>query len=197
LEHYTRFQLTESGISPISHPGMRGGNYLAAGIEHDQHGAPTASGETHTRMNDKRLNKFNSLKERRDLFVVEGDPDAQIGVISWGSVAGTALEAVRTARAEGLAVKLLIPKLVYPVAEQVYAEFFASLRRCVVVEQSYQGQLHRIIRMWVDTPREFTALAKSGANPIVPAEIVAAIHAMADAPTRIRRRDNSDLLNPI
>lgn len=197
LEHYTRFQLTESGISPISHPGMRGGNYLAAGIEHDQHGAPTASGETHTRMNDKRLNKFNSLKERRDLFVVEGDPDAQIGVISWGSVAGTALEAVRTARAEGLAVKLFMPKLVYPVAEQVYAEFFASLRRCVVVEQSHQGQLHRIIRMWVDTPREFTALAKSGANPIVPAEIVAAIRAMADAPTRIRRRANSDLLNQI
>ena len=34
LEHYTRFRITESGVSPISHPGMAKGNYLASGIEH-------------------------------------------------------------------------------------------------------------------------------------------------------------------
>ncbi|MDO8793133.1 MAG: 2-oxoacid:acceptor oxidoreductase family protein, partial [Vicinamibacterales bacterium] len=44
LEHYMRFQITESGVSPISHPGMEGGNYLASGIEHAESGAPTASG---------------------------------------------------------------------------------------------------------------------------------------------------------
>ena len=33
---YARFQLTESGVSPISHPGMEGGNYLASGIEHNE-----------------------------------------------------------------------------------------------------------------------------------------------------------------
>ena len=76
LGNYQRFGLTDSGISPISHPGMRGGNYLAAGIEHDERGAPTASGEMHARMNDKRLKKLDPLKQRRDLFVIEGDPDA-------------------------------------------------------------------------------------------------------------------------
>src|SRR5207248_2389383 len=39
---YARFKLTESGISPISHPGMPGGNYLASGIEHNEMGRPTA-----------------------------------------------------------------------------------------------------------------------------------------------------------
>ena len=197
LEDYTRFRFTESGVSPLSHPGMKGGNYLAAGIEHDEAGAPTASGELHARMNDKRLNKLDPLKQRRDLFVVEGDPDAAIGLISWGSVAGIALEALRTVRAEGLEVKLLIPKLLYPVAEEVYAEFFASLKRCVVVEQSHQGQLHRVIRMWAEVPREFTSLAKSGANPISPADIVAAIRAMAQPARRGSRRATSDLLNPL
>ena len=196
-EHYTRFQFTESGISPLSHPGMEGGNYLAAGIEHDEHGAPTASGELHARMNDKRLHKLRPLHHRRDLFVIEGEPDARVGLISWGSVAGIALEALRTVRAEGLEVKLLIPKLVYPVAEEIYAEFFASLERCLVIEQSHQGQLHRIIRMWVDVPREFTALAKSGANPISPDDIIAAIRAMARPAPRALRRATSDLLNPL
>ncbi len=178
---YNRFKITDSGVSPLSHPGMPGGSYLAAGIEHNEHGDPTSSGEMHERMNNKRLNKLNPLKTRDDLFILEGDIDAPLGVISWGGMAGAALEAVRTARAQGLPVKLLIPKLLYPIAESVYRDFFASLQRCVVVEQSHQGQLHRLIRMWVDVPRDFTALARSGANPIPPAAIVQRIRVMAES----------------
>ncbi len=169
---YSRFRITPSGISPLSHPGMKGGGYLAAGIEHNERGDPTVNGEMHQRMNEKRLNKFNALKQRRDLFIIEGDPNAVLGVISWGSVAGVAIEAVRIAQARGLSVKLLVPKLVYPISEEIYREFFASVHRCVVVEQSHQGQLHKLIRMWTDVPREFVSLARSGANPIAPAAIV-------------------------
>jgi 2-oxoglutarate/2-oxoacid ferredoxin oxidoreductase subunit alpha len=198
LVNYTRFRLTKTGVSPLSHPGMKGGNYLAAGIEHDERGAPTAKGELHALMNDKRLAKFNPLKKRRDLFVTEGDADAALAVIAWGSVAGIALEGVRKARAEGLEVKLLVPKLLYPIAEDLFAEFFASVRRCVVVEQSHQGQLHRLIRMWVNVPPQFTAFAKSGANPITPDEIVVQIRAMARAAIhRSRRAVAADLLNPL
>jgi 2-oxoglutarate ferredoxin oxidoreductase subunit alpha len=179
LENYVRFRFTESGISPLSHPGMKGGNYLAAGIEHNELGAPTANGEIHARMNDKRLKKMDPLKRRRDLFVFEGDPGATIGLISWGSVAGVALEALHLARAEGLKVRLLVPKLLYPVAEEVYGEFFAPLQRCLVVEQSHQGQLYHIIRMWVPVPPHYEMLAKSGANPIAPEEVLGRIRTMA------------------
>lgn len=179
LENYTRFKITESGVSPLSHPGLKGGNYLAAGIEHNEKGAPTANGEVHARMNDKRLKKLDPVKQRRDLFLVEGDADASLGLIAWGSVAGIAMEAVRAARAQGLKVKLLVPKLLYPVAEDIYREFFASLKKCVVVEQSHQGQLHKVIRMWVDVPKGFEALAKSGANPIAPSDIVEKLQEMA------------------
>ena len=179
LEPYVRFRFTESGISPLSRPGMKGGNYLAAGIEHDERGAPTANGEMHARMNDKRLKKLEPLQRRRDLFVVAGDPEATVGFISWGSVAGVALEALQLAQAENLKVKLLIPKLLYPVAEEIYREFFASLRKCLVIEQSHQGQLYRIIRMWVPVPPEFQSLAKSGANPITPDEVLGAIRKLA------------------
>jgi 2-oxoglutarate ferredoxin oxidoreductase subunit alpha len=181
LERYTRFRFTESGISPLSHPGMKGGNYLAAGIEHNELGAPTASGEMHARMNDKRLGKMDPLKLRRDLFVMEGDPDAPVGLISWGSVAGVALEALHLARTEGIKARLLVPKLLYPVAEEIYREFFAPLRKCLVIEQSHQGQLYRIIRMWVPVPPEFQVLAKSGANPISPEEVLEKIRVMARA----------------
>lgn len=182
LENYVRFRFTESGISPLSHPGMKGGNYLAAGIEHNEQGAPTASGEIHARMNDKRLKKMDPLKQRRDLFLIEGDPDAEVGLISWGSIAGVALEALHLARSKGLKVRLLVPKLLYPISEEIYGEFFSTLRSCLVVEQSHQGQLYRLIRMWVPpVPAQFEVLAKSGANPIPPEEVVERIHAMAQA----------------
>ncbi|HTU01277.1 MAG TPA: hypothetical protein VMG58_05655, partial [Candidatus Sulfotelmatobacter sp.] len=175
LENYVRFRFTESGISPLSHPGMKGGNYLAAGIEHDERGAPTASGEMHAGMNDKRLKKMDPLRQRRDLFVLEGDPHATVGLISWGSVAGVALEAMALAKAEGLKIKLLLPRLLYPVAEPVYQDFFAGMRRCLVVEQSHQGQLYRLIRMWTSVPPEFHSLARSGSNPFTPAGVLAEI----------------------
>jgi 2-oxoglutarate ferredoxin oxidoreductase subunit alpha len=181
LENYTRFKLSDTGISPLSHPGMKGGAYLAAGIEHNEKGSPTASGEMHAKMNDKRLNKFSPLKQRRDLFIIEGDADAAIGLIAWGSVAGIVLEAVRKARADGLKVKALVPKLIYPVIEDIYREFFVSLSHCLVVEQSHQGQLHKIIRMWVDVPKDFASYAKSGANPIAPEDLIQKIHALAKA----------------
>jgi 2-oxoglutarate ferredoxin oxidoreductase subunit alpha len=181
LVKYERFKLTESGISPISHPGMPRGNYLASGIEHNELGRPTASGEMHARMNEKRFRKFNRLKNRRDLFVVEGDPDAPIGLISWGSVAGVAGEALRLALAEGLHVKLLVPKLLYPVADAVYQDFFASVRRGLFIEQSFQAQLYRLVRMYVDVPALVKPLAKSGSNPILPAEVLDQLRQMVVA----------------
>jgi 2-oxoglutarate ferredoxin oxidoreductase subunit alpha len=181
LANYVRFKLTESGISPLSQPGMPKGNYLASGIEHNEMGRPTANGEMHARMNDKRFRKFNSLKSRRDLFVVEGDADAPIGLVSWGSVAGVAREALRLAKAEGLPVKLLVPKLLYPVVEPVYQDFFASVRRGLFIEQSFQGQLYRLVRMYVDFPASVTTLAKSGSNPIQPTEVLERLREMVVA----------------
>ena len=181
LEHYVRFRLTDSGVSPISHPGMPGGNYLASGIEHTENGAPTATGSIHAKMNEKRMRKLTPLKSRADLFVKAGPAGAPLGLIAWGSLSGLALEALALATEAGLQVKVLVPRLLFPVAEEVYRDFFASVKRGLVVEQSHQGQLHRIIRMYVDVPRGLESFARSGSNPISPAEIVARLRAQARA----------------
>ena len=181
LNNYTRFKLTETAISPISHPGMLGGQYLASGIEHAESGRPTANGEMHAAMNDKRFRKFNSLKRRHDLFEVTGEPDAPLGLVSWGSVSGVAREALDMALAEGLRVKLLQPRLLYPIAESVYDDFFASVHAGLFVEQSFQAQLYRLVRMYVDLPSGIQVLARSGSNPIQPSEVLARLRELANA----------------
>ncbi len=179
LEGYERFRATESGVSPISQPGLLGGQYLASGIEHTEAGAPTASGAVHARMTEKRFHKLRALQTRRDLFERRGRRDASIGLIAWGSVAGLAHEAFERAEDEGLDVQLLVPRLLYPVAEEVYREFFARVRAGLVIEQSFQGQLYRILRMFVDVPPGMQSLARPGASPIAVPEIVERLRAGA------------------
>jgi 2-oxoglutarate ferredoxin oxidoreductase subunit alpha len=186
LEGYVRFRNTDSGVSPISHPGMPGGNYLASGIEHNERGAPTASGEVHAQMNEKRLRKLEPLKHRRDLFLVEGDPHAPVALVAWGSVAGVAREAREMAAREGIQAKLLVPRLLYPVAEEIYQEFFQGVQAGLVVEQSHQGQLFRLIRMFVNVPAGVQSVAKSGSNPILPEAIAERLRKMVLALQRRR-----------
>jgi 2-oxoglutarate ferredoxin oxidoreductase subunit alpha len=171
IQDYARFRTTASGVSPISEPGMRGGNYLASGIEHNERGAPTASGVVHARMNEKRISKLEPLKRRRELFRVFGSEGAPLALVSWGSSAGVCREALALARGLGLKAKLLVPYLVYPVAEEMYREFFASVRAGLVVEQSHQGQLYRLLRMFLDLPQGVRSFARSGANPFLPSEV--------------------------
>jgi 2-oxoglutarate ferredoxin oxidoreductase subunit alpha len=173
LADYTRFRLTEDGVSPISHPGMKGGNYQGAGIEHNEKGNPTANGKIHQAMNEKRFRKLAPLKRRKDLLHIEGNPDAKLAIVGWGSIAGVCREAYARAKADGIDVKLLVPWLLYPVAEEVYRDFFASVRAGFVVELSHQGQLYRLLRMFVDVPSGVTSFCRSGANPIQPKEVVA------------------------
>jgi 2-oxoglutarate ferredoxin oxidoreductase subunit alpha len=79
---------------------------------------------------------------------------------------------VAIARRRGLAVKLLVPYLLYPVAEEVFNEFFAGVEAGLVVELSHQGQLYRLLRMYAEMPKGVRSLCRSGAAPFLPGELV-------------------------
>jgi 2-oxoglutarate ferredoxin oxidoreductase subunit alpha len=193
LAGYTRFRLTESGVSPMSEPGLRGGEYLASGIEHTEAGAPTASGSVHARMTEKRFRKMRALHGRRDLFERRGRPDATLALVAWGSVAGVAYEALELAEDDGLDVQLLVPRLLYPVVPDVYRDFFARTHAGLVVEQSYQGQLYRLLRMFAEVPEGVRPFARPGSNPIAAVEIVDRLRAAALA----LQRSHGAALQPV
>jgi 2-oxoglutarate ferredoxin oxidoreductase subunit alpha len=98
------------------------------------------------------------------------------------------------AKAEGIHVKLLIPKLLYPVVEEVYQDFLASVKRGLFVEQSYQGQLYRLIKMHVEIPALMKPLTKSGANPILPGEVLEHLRAMVVAMQSNRNQQTESVL---
>ena len=63
------------------------------------------------------------------------------------------------------------------------------MRAGLVVEQSHQGQLYRLLRMFVDLPDGLAPFARSGANPFTPSEIVDRLVELAQALQRARVPD--------
>jgi hypothetical protein len=66
------------------------------------------------------------------------------------------------------------------------------VRAGLLVEQSYQGQLFRILRMFLDLPAEIQSFTHSGAVPFQPSEVVERLRALA---LRLQRR-HAEALQP-
>jgi 2-oxoglutarate ferredoxin oxidoreductase subunit alpha len=55
------------------------------------------------------------------------------------------------------------------------------VRAGLVVEQSHQGQLYRILRMFLDLPAGVRSYARPGANPFVPFVVAEKLQKAAEA----------------
>jgi 2-oxoglutarate ferredoxin oxidoreductase subunit alpha len=141
---YRRFKLTESGISPRSLPGQRGGIFWNTGDEHDEVGHITEDPENRTRMMAKRMHKLETAA--REIPIEKkvhwfGDRDADITLVSWGSPKGAILDAMEVLRGEGIGVNFLQVHLILPFPSEFVAQVLARARRRVNV-----GQLAQVIR---------------------------------------------------
>ena len=102
-DKYVRFAITESGISPMSVPGMRGNcRYVSTGIEHDLLADPNYTPEYHTLMTHKRFRKLETALNDVGESVIRrfGAENPDVLVIAWGSTSGPAREAVERACSE-------------------------------------------------------------------------------------------------
>jgi 2-oxoglutarate ferredoxin oxidoreductase subunit alpha len=145
---YKRYELTEDGVSPMAIPGMRGGHYVAEGLEHTERGAPNYTPEMHRAMTEKRFRKVESARrELRHWNVVDewGDPGAEIGIIGWGSTKGTVREAMARAMQEGVRVAAIYPEMLLPMPDEEIRAFLANKRAVIVPELNYRGMFGDVI----------------------------------------------------
>lgn len=145
---YQRYALTEDGVSPMAIPGMRGGHYVAEGLEHNERGAPNYTPEMHRAMTEKRYRKVESARrELRHWNVVDewGDPGAEIGILGWGSTKGTVREAMARAMQEGVRVSALYPEMLLPMPDEEIRAFLSNKRAVIVPELNYRGMFGDVI----------------------------------------------------
>lgn len=179
---FDRYADTDSGISPMSIPGMRGKAYTSTGIEHDEHGDPGYTPQLAAKMKSKRFRKLETLRnERAHEFVrTWGEPGkADVGVIAFGSTEGVIREATERARAEGFKVAHLHLRMLNPLPVAEIEAFAARCGTVLVTELNFTGQLAGWLR--VNTDISFHSFKKDEGIPFVPNEIYREIIACSEA----------------
>ena len=173
LNDFRRYLDTDSGISPMSIPGMSGGMYQTNGLEHDERGRPSAMYSVHEKMNEKRYRKLDALAKKYALFRRYGASKPQVGVICWGSTTGAVREAVDRLTAQGVAVAAFVPRLLMPLPAAELQAFIDSCHDIVITELSYSKQFAQYLRTAVDLPRGRThVFARSGGKALGVNEII-------------------------
>lgn len=176
LKDYKRFRFTETGVSPITYPGIKGGMYQAAGIEHDDYGLPTSDMDIHGRMNEKRFKKNTYIAEELDFVRFYGPEDAEVGIIGWGSSKGAIKEAVLRLNAEGYPVSAAIPQIIFPFAQEKMEHYLQPLRTVIIAELSYAGQFYKYLKGFMRFgDRKLKPYARSGGAPFSVEEIYQSI----------------------
>ncbi len=170
---YKRYALGGTGVSPMAIPGTPGGQYTADGLTHTERGVPTSVAADHRAQLDKRRDKLDRFDYGNHWATIDGDGD--IAVIVWGSLTGAVREALAIARAGGVKIKLIAPRLLWPVRPEQFAAALKGIKRALVVEQTHSAQFHRYLRAHYDLPEEVRVLHRPGPLAIGPGEIYRAI----------------------
>ncbi len=167
---YKRYQLTESGVSPMAIPGTEGGQYVSTGLEHNEAGRPRSDANNHREMTKKRFKKVELARQAAPPPHVYGDEDAEIGILCWGSTWGVVIEAIDAARQKDLKVAALAPRMLWPLPDHQIEPFLDSKRVVLVPETNYSGQLAQLVR--ARYLRDVVSVAEFGGGAFTVSQLV-------------------------
>ncbi|MGH2906883.1 MAG: 2-oxoacid:acceptor oxidoreductase subunit alpha [Solirubrobacterales bacterium] len=143
-ERYQRYELNDSGVSPMAIPGAPGA-YVSTGIEHDELGHPGYTPELHQAMQHKRYSKLEPLKQQSRVTQT-GPEQAKVGILGWGSTEGAAVEAAEMLRDDGISAATFYPRVVWPLPDERIKEWAAHMETIFIPEVNLTGQFARIVR---------------------------------------------------
>lgn len=168
---FKRYEITDSGVSRRSRPGMRFGQFLATGAEHGENGKVSEDPGNRDRMMAKRLHKLDRLD--RAGVSQEGPADADLMLVSVGSTVGILREAKNLLTRQGHKVGLTWLRHVAPFPAEETAAALSRARKVLVVEQNATGQLLTLMHTHgIGFQPAFQSLLKANGVPFTPEEII-------------------------
>jgi 2-oxoglutarate ferredoxin oxidoreductase subunit alpha len=174
---FKRYQLTETGVSPRSVPGMPFGQFLATGNEHGENGKVTEDPGNRERMMHKRLHKLDHFE--RESVRSEGPADADIMLVAIGSTVGILREAKAALAAQGHRVGLTWLRYISPFPVEETRAALSQAQRVLVVEQNATGQLLSMMKVHgIGHEPRFSSFLKVNGVPFTPEEVVREVNGL-------------------
>jgi len=166
---YSRYQITEDGISPRLIPGLKDYYYQANSYEHLQDGHTTEDSNERIVQVKKRTVKINTyLKNDFSTPLVYGNLErAKIVLVGWGSIKGILLETQK--QIPDCAV--IHFNHVYPLDKEKVIKLFNQDKRYVLVENNSTGQFGKLLQMEIGIEIKEKVLRYDG-RPITVKEVM-------------------------
>ena len=146
---FQRYQVTESGVSPRSIPGIPNHLFIANSDEHDEFGYSEEDSENRIRQMSKRMRKLETIVKDRALDLPQwyGDESADATLICWGSTKGVCIEVMSNMphrqsaeEADVKSVNVLHFSQLYPLDVAAVKKELAKIKKSICVEGNYSGQ---------------------------------------------------------
>ncbi|GAI14307.1 unnamed protein product, partial [marine sediment metagenome] len=141
---YERYKLTATGISPRGIPGFGQGLVVVDSDEHDQAGHITEDLGLRTKMVNKRLRRFQLLKNEIIPPELVGPESYKNLVVCWGSTYNIVGEAVKNLGRDDVA--LLHFKQVYPLPSET-KDYLHKAEKTIIVEGNATSQFAKLIKL--------------------------------------------------
>jgi 2-oxoglutarate ferredoxin oxidoreductase subunit alpha len=171
--HFMPYRRNELGARPWALPGTEGLQHRIGGLEKQSvTGNVNYDPDNHQSMIKQRKEKIEGIAERIPPQEVEGDPDADLLIVSWGSTYGAITTAVERTLARGKKVAHAHVRYLHPMPKN-FGDVVRQYKKVIVPEMN-MGQL--LFRVRADYLVDAKGVNKVKGRPFLISEIEAAIN---------------------
>lgn len=167
---YKRYEVTDSGISPRAIPSAYGLEVAADSHEHDEDGHITEDAQIRKSMVDKRFRKLTGMAKEISPPKQVGNQKADLLLVGWGSTYGPMAGAIQILNDEGVPVRGMHLSELWPFPGESVSRALQGVKKWLVVENNYTGQLARLIQMELQE-RPDGLITKYTGRPFMPKDI--------------------------
>lgn len=171
MERWSRYKLTEDGVSERAFPGTPNGIHVATSYEHDERGFSSESFTMRTNQVDKRARKVKDVLKEMSLPIIYGPADADITLIGWGSLKLTILDLLPMLNQKGIKTNFIHFNHIFPLNESEIKKMLSKCKIKILVENNSTAQFGGMLKQYVGIDMDFELLKYDG-RPFFPEQIL-------------------------
>ncbi|SKC72881.1 2-oxoacid:acceptor oxidoreductase subunit alpha [Maledivibacter halophilus] len=170
-DNYLPYKVSGDKLVPPMAAFGDGHRYHVTGLIHDETGFPSTGPKNAEKLLNRLMNKVNKNLDdivQYEEFMLE---DAEIAILSYGSIARSAKSAVKKLREEGIKAGLFRPITIWPFPEEQVKKLGEKVKSIIVAEMNL-GQIVLEVERTVKGNCEINHIGKANGEVITPEEIV-------------------------
>ncbi len=162
MTRYKRYEITNDGVSGRVLPGMPNGMHIGTSYEHDETGYSSESFVMRARQVNKRAAKLKKIMKEMAGPDEFGPADAEVTLVTWGSMKLPALDALALLEGKGIRARLVSFTHLHPLNPRAVRKALRTKGKTIMVENNSTAQFAGILKQEAGVKLDFHMLKYDG-----------------------------------